>query len=169
MNVTSNRQRIQAPDSDLPIILVVEDEEDNLLFISHALIFLKYNFITASRGQDALDLATKYEIDLVLLDLVLPDMNGFDLVSLLKQNKSTQNTPILAISALVRKKERDRALMAGCDDYLEKPYFIDDLKYKIRQYLPQYFLKKMLFSKLLVAKQISSRSHFEASETHSHA
>lgn len=59
--------------------------------------------------------------------------------------------------------------MAGCDDYLEKPYFIDDLKYKIRQYLPQYFLKKMLFSKLLVAKQISSRSHFEASETHSHA
>lgn len=104
MNVTSNRQRIQAPDSDLPIILVVEDEEDNLLFISHALIFLKYNFITASRGQDALDLATKYEIDLVLLDLVLPDMNGFDLVSLLKQNKSTQNTPILAISALVRKK-----------------------------------------------------------------
>ena len=91
-----------------------------------------------------LDLAIKYDIDLVLLDLILPDMSGIDLISLLKHNESTQHVPIVVISALVRKKERDRALVAGCDDYLEKPYFIDDLKQKICQYLPQSFLAKIL-------------------------
>lgn len=117
MNVQPYRQRIKVENSNVPIILVVEDEQDNLLYISHVLILLKYNFITASKGKDALDLVTKYEIDLLLLDLVLPDISGFDLISLLKQNKSTQNMPILAISALASKKERDRALKAGCDDY----------------------------------------------------
>lgn len=150
MNVSSNRQRIQASDSNVPIILVVEDEPDNLLFISHALIYLKYNFITADKGQDGLDLATKYDIDLVLLDLVLPDIDGFDLVSLFKQNKPTQNMPILAISALVEPEERDRALRTGCDDYLEKPYLIDDLKQKIRQYLPQFFFQKTLTPKKML-------------------
>lgn len=137
MNLTPTRQRIQAPDSNVPIILVVEDEEDNLLFLSHLLIFFKYNFITATKGQDALDLATKYKIDLVVLDLVLPDMNGLDLVKALKRNQSTQNMPILAVSAMVTGKDRVRAFKAGCDDYLEKPYYIDELNYKIRQYLPQ--------------------------------
>lgn len=142
MSVILNRQRIQAPEFNNPIILVVEDEEDNLLFISHALIFLKYNFITARTGKEALDLATKYEVDLMLLDLVLPDINGFELVGQLKQNKLTQNMPIVAISALVRPQERDRALEVGCVDFLEKPYFLDDLNSKIRQYLPQSFFPR---------------------------
>ena len=141
MNVTSNPQRIQAGNSNVPIILVVEDEEDNLLYISHALIFLKYNFITATTGRAALDLASKYEIDLVFLDLVLPDVSGFELVSLLRQNKSTQDIPIIAISALVREQERERAMTSGCNDYLSKPYFIDELDRIIRQYLPQSFFR----------------------------
>ena len=140
MNVKPYRQRIKAENSNAPIILVVEDDEDNLLFISHALIFLNHNFITADKGQDALDLATKYEIDLVLLDLVLPDKTGFEVVSLLKQDKLTKYMPIIAISALVKKQDIERALAVGCDDYLSKPYLIDDLERKIRRYLPQSFL-----------------------------
>lgn len=142
MNVRPTRKKIQLAENKTPIILVVEDEEDNLLYISHVLIFLKYNFITAREGRVAYDLADRYEIDLVLLDLVLPDMSGFALVSLFKHNKSTQNIPIIAISALIRKQERDRALEVGCDDYLNKPYFIDELDRKIRQFLPRSFFSK---------------------------
>lgn len=131
------RQRIQAEDSNVPIILVVEDEVDNLLLISHVLIFLKFNFITATEGKAALELATKYEVDLVLLDLVLPDTSGFELVSLLRQNKLTQKMPIIAVSALAKQQDRDRALSNGCNDYLIKPYLIDDLRRKICQYLPE--------------------------------
>ena len=137
MNLAFHRQRIQAEDSNVPIILVVEDEFDNLLLISHVLIFLKFSFITATEGKAALELATKYEVDLVLLDLVLPDTTGFEVASLFRRNELTQKMPIIAISALAQEKDRDRALSNGCNDYLIKPFLIDDLRHKICQYLPQ--------------------------------
>ena len=136
MNATSDRQKIKVVDSNVPVILVVEDEVDNLLLLCHTLIFLRLNFITATEGQTALELATKYEIDLVLLDLLLPDTNGFEIASLLKQNKSTQNMPIIAVSGLSQQEDRDRALELGCNDYLLKPYLIEELKTKIYQCLP---------------------------------
>lgn len=137
MNVKPHRQKIQAADSKVPMILAVEDDIDNLLFISHALIFFKFDFITAKDGKSAFDLATKYEIDLVLLDLVLPEISGFELASQLRQNMLTQDMPIIAVSGLVKKQDQERALSLGCNDYLCKPYLIDDLETKIYQYLPQ--------------------------------
>ena len=136
MNATPDRQKIKTVDSNVPVILVVEDEVDNLLLLCHTLIFLRLNFVTATEGQTALALATKYEIDLVLLDLLLPDTNGFEIASLLRQNKSTQNMPIIAVSGLSQEKDRDRAMELGCNDYLLKPYLIEELKAKIYQCLP---------------------------------
>lgn len=130
-----SRQKIQAVDSNVPIILVVEDDKDNLLFLSHALIFLGYSFVTATEGQAAFDLAAKYDIDLALVDLVLSDISGFELVNNLRQNNSTKDMSIIAVSALVREQYRDLALKSGCDDYLNKPYLIDDLKRKIDHFL----------------------------------
>lgn len=122
------------------MILVVEDEEDNLLFISHALVYLQYTFITASNGQEALNLANKYDISLILLDLRLPDINGFDLLKLLKHNNTTRNIPIIAISALIKDEDRKKAQNLGCNDYLTKPYLITELEVKIRQFLPNSFI-----------------------------
>ena len=136
MNATPDRQKIKTVDSNVPVILVVEDEVDNLLLLCHTLIFLRLNFVTATEGQTALALATKYEIDLVLLDLLLPDTNGFEIASLLRQNKSTQNMPIIAVSGLSQEEDRDRAIELGCNDYLLKPYLIEELKAKIYQCLP---------------------------------
>ena len=129
------RQRIRATDSKVPIILVVEDEIDNLLLLSHTLIYLQLSFVTATKSKTAFELATKYEVDLVLLDLVLPDSNGFELANSLRHNELTQDLPIIAISALVQDKDRDRAFEFGCNDYLSKPYLIDDLKRKISKYI----------------------------------
>ena len=137
MNLKLHRQKIQAENSNVPIILAVEDEIDNLLLISHVLIFLKFNFITATEGKAALELATKYKIDLVLLDLVLPDTTGFELASIFRQNELTHEMPIIAVSALTKQQDRDRALSLGCNDYLTKPYLIEDLQRKIYQYLPE--------------------------------
>ena len=141
MSIKSHRKPIQAKSSTAPIILVVEDDEDNLLYISHALVFLQYSFITASQGKVALDLAIKYKIDLALVDLILPDISGFELASLLRQNECTKNMPIIATSALIRKQEQEKAIKAGCNDYLSKPYLIEELDCKIRQYLPHTFFK----------------------------
>lgn len=135
MNVKASRQRIQTNNSKTPIILVVENDPDNLLLISHTLIFFKYTFITTTRGQNVLDLASKYHVDLILLDLILPDINGFDLISLLKKDQATQSLPIVVVSSLVRKQEQEKAFAAGCNAFLNKPYLIEDLDFLIRQYL----------------------------------
>ena len=135
MNVMSCRQKIKAADSKVPIILVVEDEIDNLLLLSHALIYFKLNFITATESKTAFELATKYEVDLILLDLVLPDSNGFELANSLRHNELTQDLPIIAVSALVQDKDRNRAFEFGCNDYLSKPYLLEDLKRKISKYI----------------------------------
>lgn len=141
MDVQADKRRIQAANTNVPIILVVEDDRDNLLFICHTLIFFQHNFIVATEAKTAVDLASNYSIDLILLDLVLPDANGFDLVRTLKQDKLTKDIPIIAITALAKEQDLERALAAGCDDYLSKPYLIDDLNEKIRSLLPQYFFK----------------------------
>jgi CheY-like chemotaxis protein len=137
INLKPRRQRIQTAEPKVPMILAVEDEIDNLLFISHTLIFWELNFITATEGKAALELATNYEVDLVLLDLVLPDTNGFELISMFRQNELTRKMPIIAVSALAQPQDRDRALSSGCNDYVIKPYFIDDLRRKINRHLPQ--------------------------------
>lgn len=137
INSKPHRQRIQTAEPKVPIILAVDDEIDNLLFISHTLIFWELNFITATEGKTALELATNYQVDLVLLDLVLPDTNGFELIGMFRQNELTRNMPIIAVSALAQPQDRDRALSLGCNDYVVKPYFIDDLRRKIELYLPQ--------------------------------
>jgi CheY-like chemotaxis protein len=118
-----------------PLILVVEDDEDNLLVISHTLIFFEHNFITASEIKTALELATNHQIDLILVDIVLGKTNGLQLIRKLKQQQSTRNIPIIALTALSRNRERESILEAGCDDYLCKPYLIDDLDKKIRDFL----------------------------------
>jgi DNA-binding response OmpR family regulator len=146
MNLKSSRQKMQAADSRVPIILVVEDDKDNLLFISHTLIHLGYSFVTATEGQAAFDLALKYDIDLALVDLVLSDISGLELINNLRQNNLTKNMPIIAVSALVKEQYRDLALKSGCDDYLSKPYLIDDLKSKIDRFLQNRHNTKLIQS-----------------------
>ena len=150
MDLKPEKKRIQALDSKVPIILVVEDDRDNLLFISHTLIFFRHTFIVAATASTAIDLATNYSIDLILLDLLLPDVNGLELVRTLKQSNLTKDIPIVAITALVQEEDVERALAAGCDDYLTKPYLIDDLNNKICSFLPQSFFRfePMAISKL---------------------
>ena len=135
MDVESAKTRIKAANSNAPIILVVEDDHDNLLFICHTLIFFQHTFIVATEAKTALELASNHEIDLILLDLVLPDINGFELVRTLKQNKLTKDIPIVAITALIKERDLNRALTIGCNDYLIKPYLIEELETKIYQYL----------------------------------
>ncbi|MGF1541765.1 MAG: response regulator [Pleurocapsa sp.] len=152
MNVTSHSRKTKISSSNVPVILVVEDDPDNLLLLCHTLIFLKHNFITATTGKKAYNLVMEYEIDLMLLDLKLPDINGFELISSLKEDKLTQKIPIIVLSALVRTQDRERAIKAGCNEYIIKPYLIEDLDSKIRRYLPGSFLncKPMILKRSLM-------------------
>ncbi len=118
-----------------PLILVVEDNQDNLLLISYALIVFNYTFITAVNASTALSLARKYQPELILLDIVLSGINEVELIHKLKQNQNTSHIPIIAVTALAMEQDSTGFIQANCDDYLRKPYLLNDLKNKISQYL----------------------------------
>ena len=118
-----------------PLILVVEDNQDNLLLISYALIVFNYTFITAVNAPTTLTLARKYQPDLILLDIVLSGINEVKLIHKLKQNHKTSQIPIIAITALAMEEDSSGLIRVGCDGYLRKPYLLNDLKNKISQHL----------------------------------
>lgn len=101
-------------------ILVVDDEEDVVEIVSHFLKQEGYNVHTAHNGDAALEKATA-EIDLILLDIMLPGMDGFEICRQLRSRAETETIPIIFLSAKIEEEDQVRGLMLGGDDYLTKP------------------------------------------------
>lgn len=118
------------------IVLAVDDNEDNLLLLTEVVELLNCLVMTATQGETAILLAQGYQPDLILLDVMLPDINGIEVVHRLKQNQETQKIPVIAVTALAREEDRDRLILAGCNAYISKPYILEDLEALIRRYLP---------------------------------
>ena len=118
-----------------PLVLAVDDNEDNLLLLIQVLKLLGCSFISSKDGQTALLMAQNYQPDLILLDIMLPNLNGVEVAKRLKQDTQTMTIPIIAVTAMARAEDRERFLLAGCNDYIKKPYTIDELEAKIRRYL----------------------------------
>jgi len=117
------------------LVLVVDDNEDNLMLLAFLVEQLDCTIITASDGQTALDLAKTYLPALILLDMMLPDLDGMEVLSRLRQNSLTTTIPVIAVTAMARPEDRDRILSAGCNEYVTKPYAIDELEVLLRHYL----------------------------------
>ena len=120
-----------------PRVLAVDDNEDNLLLLSEVLNAFDCSLLTATSGQIALTIAQAYNPDLILLDVMLPDLNGIEVVLQLKHNPTTKNIPVIAVTALASEEDRDRLLAVGCSGYLSKPYMIEDLEAIVRRALVQ--------------------------------
>lgn len=117
------------------LILAVDGNEDNLILITYFLESFDYQLVTAKNGKEALSLAREYLPNLILLEIVLPDINGFEVVTKLKQNALTSQIPIIAVTGLVKKEDREQIFRSGCDAYLSKPYLLNDLADMISNYL----------------------------------
>lgn len=121
--------------SEQPLILVVEDHHDSLLLIGYALESLGCRFICQSDSSTTLLVAKEYQPDLIMLDILLPGLSGTDVVHYLKQEPLTREIPVIAVTALASRDDRERLLSAGFDDYMSKPYMIEDLETMIRRLL----------------------------------
>lgn len=111
-----------------PLILAVDDDEDNLLLLTEVLEPMSCSVLTATHGKTTIHLAQVCQPDLILLDVMLPDLNGLEVVHRLRQNPQTKLIPVVAVTALARSEDRDRLLLAGCNDYISKPYMLDELE-----------------------------------------
>ncbi len=115
-------------------VLIVEDEpeiQEVERMVVEELLGCKAEL--ASTGEEALDKATEVHPDLVVLDLILPGIDGFTVASQLRAQPSFDSTPILALSGLTRGEDKEKARAAGCDDVLDKPFDLDALMDKIER------------------------------------
>ncbi|TVP61856.1 MAG: response regulator [Nodularia sp. (in: Bacteria)] len=122
-------------DPQQPLILVVEDHDDSLLLIGYALESLGCRFICQNDSSTTLLVAQEYQPDLIMLDILLPGLSGTDIVHYLKQEPLTAEIPVIAVTALASREDRERLISAGFDDYISKPYMIEDLEVIIRSLL----------------------------------
>ncbi len=116
-------------------ILVVEDNPDNMILICDILSSLNYTVVQAIDGEQGVALAETEHPDLILMDLSLPRLDGWQATRQIKANSSLTHIPIIALTAHALIGDRERALAAGCDDYLSKPINFRALANKLDSYL----------------------------------
>jgi len=109
-------------------ILVVDDHEDSRVVARMVLEHAGYGVSVAANGPEALAMAISRQPDLVLMDIVLPGLDGLEVSRRLRMHPSTKDTRIVAVTALGRSTIREESLMAGCDAFLTKPYHVSTLR-----------------------------------------
>ena len=119
-------------------ILYIEDNPDNMRLVQRALESRGYHLFQAKNGLDGVQMAENEEIDLILLDINLPDIDGYEVARRLRSsNKRRLNsTPIIAVTANALKGDAERALEAGCDVYMSKPINIRELWARVEAFVP---------------------------------
>lgn len=116
-----------------PIVLIAEDAADTRLILARTLEFENYRYVQATTGEEAIEKAVRYRPDLILLDLMLPKLNGFQVLMRLKSHNVSSKVCI--ISALDNEEFIRRALDFGASDYIVKPVFPDAINHKVRSLL----------------------------------
>ena len=111
----------------MPTILVVDDQDD--IVQTTALVLTKggYDVLTAANGLEAMEIARKRRPDLILLDIEMPRMDGWETLRLLRLDESTRVLPVAMFTILFDLREKVRALKYGAQDYITKPFSVDDL------------------------------------------
>ena len=128
--MNSNNDRVETSKSKT--ILVAEDNESNFLLV-FTVLKKDYSIIRAHNGVEAIDKFKSESPDIILMDIKMPEMDGLEATRAIR--KENQTIPIIAITAFAYDKDRQRALSAGCNDYLSKPISADELKRRLREYL----------------------------------
>jgi two-component system, cell cycle response regulator DivK len=121
----------------MPKILYVEDNEDNVYMLKRRLERAGFEVIVAADGEQGLAVARDQRPDLILMDLSLPVLDGWQATRRLKDSEETRTIPVIALSAHAMPGDREKALEAGCDEYDAKPVKLPGLLAKIRALLPE--------------------------------
>jgi len=118
-------------------ILIVEDEFRNRKLLRDVLKRFGYDVVEASDGHEAVEMVKTWRPDLILMDIQMPVMDGFEATRIIKKDPETSHIPIIAITAYAMEGDRERILQAGCDGYISKPIEIKDFLAKIESFLKE--------------------------------
>jgi two-component system cell cycle response regulator DivK len=117
-------------------ILYVEDNDDNVYMLKNRLTRAGFTVLIATNGTQGIAMATSEKPDLILMDLTLPDIDGWEATHRLKASPATKHIPVVALTANAMEGDREKAIAAGCDDFDTKPVELPRLLGKIRALAP---------------------------------
>jgi putative two-component system response regulator len=120
---------------DKPVILVVDDQPQNAELLEALLVPRGYEIIKAASGEEALGKLTANQIDLMLLDVMMPGMDGFEVTRRVRQDAKNKLLPIILVTALRETEDRIKGIEAGCDDFLSKPVDKEELLARVQSLL----------------------------------
>jgi two-component system cell cycle response regulator DivK len=118
-------------------ILVVEDTEDNRRILRDLLTRAGFELIEAMDGESGVSMATAHRPDLILMDIQLPVFDGYEATRRIKANPDTKNIPIIAVTSYALSGDETKAIAAGCDGYVAKPFSPRRILAMVHQFLPQ--------------------------------
>ena len=116
-------------------ILYIEDNFENRILVRRVLQAEGYDLVEAASARDALKLLENMVPDLILMDINMPEMDGYTLTAKIKENPAFEKVPVIAMTANVMRGDKERSLEAGCDGYIQKPIDIDLLPEQVERYL----------------------------------
>jgi two-component system cell cycle response regulator DivK len=119
-------------------VLYVEDNPDNMMLVKRVMEAAGHTLLQAETGLDGLAIAEKEPVDLILLDINLPDVDGYEIARRLRHSTKSAlaHVPIIAITANALKGDAESALAAGCDVYMSKPVNIHELRARVEGFVP---------------------------------
>jgi two-component system cell cycle response regulator DivK len=117
-------------------ILIVEDQEDNRMILRDLLSKAGYELIEAANGEDGVAQALKRRPDLILMDIQLPVIDGYEATRRIKSNADLKSVPVIAVTSYALSGDETKARAAGCDAYVAKPFSPRQLLAKVREFLP---------------------------------
>ena len=123
------------PSENKGTILYVEDNVDNRTLVRRILLSEDYDLIEATNAAECLKVLENTKPDLILMDINMPDMDGYTLTAKIKTTPGFERVPILALTANVMRGDKEKTLEAGCDGYIQKPLDIDQLVHEIERFL----------------------------------
>ena len=139
-------------------VLVIEDEDDVLINLTTILTEEGFKVISTNKGADGIQLAKSKKPDLILCDIAMPGMDGYAVFNELAKEKCTQSIPFIFLTAKVEKEDMRKGMQLGADDYIFKPFKIDDLLIAIRNRLKRIELLK---TEAVIDSRINNKSEYD--------
>lgn len=117
-------------------ILVIDDDSRNIFALTAVLKAKKYNCVAASSAKQGLDIMAKdSDIAVVLMDMMMPDMDGYQAMAKMREDENLKNIPVIAVTAQAMLGDRERCLNAGATGYISKPVNVDELIVQLKKYI----------------------------------
>ena len=139
-------------------VLIIDDDDLNIIALTK-ILSRDYDVYSANNGMDGIKLAEKHMPDVILLDIIMPEMDGYAVLSMLKNSHKTQNIPVLFVTALGSANEEEKGLALGAADYISKPFVYAIVKLRIQNQI-----KMINQMHLIIEKELEEKSSHEKIE-----